>query len=126
MIKMYVLPEDELGEGLYRRIYLLIKENRWAWATIGAIFGLVSGTVLIVLGTVLWITVQLLSPGELRSFLNLLDTIFFILPLLLLALGAYCLDLLEKMPPGIPLPLPTPPAVSENRQHLRAQRPHLN
>ncbi len=126
MNKIYVLPEDELGAGLYRRIYLLVKENRWAWATIGAIFGLISGTFSIILGAVLWIILQLLSQGELRSFLNVMDTMFFVLPLPLLALGAYCLDLLEKMPSANAFPAQSPPAGFESPYRLRAHRPHQN
>ena len=126
MNKIYVLPEDDLGEQLYRRIYLLIKENRWAWATIGALFGLISGTFSIILGTVLWVILRLLSQGELRSFLNVLDTMFFVLPLPLLALGAYCLDLLEQMPSALPLPAQAQPADLEILFSLRPQRPHRN
>jgi hypothetical protein len=126
MNKIYVLPQDELGEEIYQRIHQLIKENRCAWATIGAIFGLVSGTFSIILGAVLWIIVQFLSPGEPRSFLNVLDTVVFVLPLPLLGLAAYCLDLLEKMAPIIPLMDKSQPADSESRRRLRPHRPHQN
>ena len=126
MNRIYVLPKDVLGEGIYRRIYLLIKKNRWDSAAIGATFGLVGGMLSIILGAMLWAVVPLLAPVSLGSFLNVLEIVFFILPLPLLALGAYCLDLLERKPPNLPLPVKSQPAGFESRHRLRPHRPHQN
>ncbi|HKR01562.1 MAG TPA: hypothetical protein VJT09_12865, partial [Pyrinomonadaceae bacterium] len=98
MTRIHVLPKDELGEGLYLRIYQLTKRNRGAWATRAAACGLIGGMLAILLAALLWAVVPLLTQGHLRSLLRTLETIFFALPLPLLALGAYCLDLLEKRP----------------------------
>ena len=126
MNKIYVLPKDELGEELYLRIYLLIKKKRWAWAAIGATFGLAGGMLSIASGTLLWAILPLLAPDTFGSFLKVLETLFFVLSLPLLALGACCLDLLEKRPPIIPLPFETRPIGFENWHRLRPQRPHQN
>jgi hypothetical protein len=119
MNKIYVLTKDESGEGFYRPIYLLITESRRAWPAIGAICGLLGGMLAIILGALLWAIVPLLLQGHFRLFLNTLETVFFILPLPLLALGAYCLDLLEKTPPLLALQAKARPAAFENRQRLR-------
>jgi hypothetical protein len=126
MNRIYVLPKDVLGEGIYRRIYLLIKKNRWDRAAVGAALGLAGGMLSIILGALLWAVVPLLAPVSHGSFLNVLEIVFFILPLPLLALGAYCLDLLEKSPPVIPLSAKSQPAGFENWHRLRPQRPHQN
>ena len=104
MNTIYVLPKDELGGGIYRRIYLLIRKNRGDWAAAGATLGLACAMLSIILAALLWVVVPLLARSNFRSFLNVLDTAFFVLPLPLLALGAYCLDLLEKRQPALPLP----------------------
>ena len=121
MNRTYVLPKDELGEGFYRRIYLLIKKSRPDRTSVGAAWGLTGGLLSIALGALLWAVVSLLTPCGLRSFLNGLETLFFVLPLPLLAVGAYCLDLLEQRPPLLPLT-----TISERRQQFRPRRPHQN
>ena len=126
MNSTYVLPTDELGEGFYRRIFLLIKKNRPDKSSAGAAFGLAGGLLSISLGALLWAVVSLLTPGGLRSFLNGLETIFFVLPLPLLAVGAYCLDLLEKKPPLLPLTAESGPAAAAARHRFRPQLPHQN
>ncbi len=98
MDKIYVLPEDELRGEIYRRILLLMGRNRGAWQASAAAVGLFGGLLAIVLGALDWAFVGLCAPaGALGSFLDAAGTILLILPLPLLALGASCLDLLEKM-----------------------------
>ena len=126
MNRIYVLPKDVFGEGIYRRIYLLIKNNRWDWAAIGATFGLIGGMLSIILGAMLWAVVPFLAPVSLGSFLNGFETLFFILPLPSLSLGAYCLDLLEKKTPGLPLPANSLPADFKRWLRLRPRHPHHN
>ncbi|HEX8492509.1 MAG TPA: hypothetical protein VF658_06680 [Pyrinomonadaceae bacterium] len=127
MNSIYILPKDVLGEMLYRRIYLLVKKNRCDWAAIGATFGLVGGMLSIVLGSLLWAIVKLLVTGSPGSLLNLLESMSFVLPLPLLALGAHCLDLLEQRPPILPLlPDKSRRAVFESRHRFRPRRPNQN
>jgi hypothetical protein len=123
---MYILPKDELGEGLYRRIYLLIKKNRGCWAKRGAAFGLGGGMLSIIFGALLWGAVAILAPGGLRAFLNVMETVFFVMPLPLMALGAYCLDLLEQRTPVLPAPAPSRPHGFMHLRPVRPRQPHQN
>lgn len=110
MDEIYTLPEDELGGGIYRRILLLIGRNRWAWQSFAAAAGLCGGLLSIVLGFMDWAIVGILAPvGAAGSFLNAAGIVLFILPLPLLALGAHCLDILEKKTPALPLPADSRP-----------------
>jgi hypothetical protein len=121
MNEIFLLREDNSGDGIYRRIGLLIGRNRWAWQSIGAAFGLAGGMLSILLGALLWIIVRFLATGHFGSFLNVVEIVFFVLTMPLLALGAYCLDLLEKRPPLLPLPANSR---SDNFEQLRRFRPH--
>lgn len=103
MNKIYLLPEDELGDAMYQRIYLLMRKNRPTWQSTGAMLGLTGGMLAIFLGLLIWPVSHFLSGGF-NQYLNILETSCFISPLPLWALGAYCLDLLEEMPPALPLP----------------------
>jgi hypothetical protein len=116
MNKTELLTEDDSDDGIYRRIGLLIENNRWAWATIGATFGLAGGMLSILLGALLWITVRFLATGYFGSVLNVVEIFFFALTLPLLTLGAYCLDLLERRTLLLRL----------QWQHLRPKQPHNN
>lgn len=124
MYKICGLKEDELSGDFYRRIYLLIKKNRWTRTAISAGIGLVGGLLSIIFGTFLWIVVHLLTPGGFGSFLNKVEILFFALSLPLFVLAAYSLDLLEKKPPIIPLPSQL--AAFEHWPRLRPQCPHKN
>ena len=126
MNKIYVLEKDELRDELYRRIYLLIRKNRWTRQSIGASLGLAAGLLSIILGAVLWAIVSLLAPGSFRSSLNAVDILFFAFSLPLLAFGAYCLDLLEKRAPILPLPAKSQPDGYGCWRRLRAQSPNKN
>ena len=126
MNKVNVLQRDEPGGELYRRIYLLIRKNRGTRPSIGASIGLAGGLLSIILGALLWTIVALLAPDNFGSFLNAVEIISFALSLPLLALGAYCLDLLEKSSTLIPLPARSLPDGSDGWYRLRAQRPNKN
>lgn len=126
MNRRYVLRKDELGEMLYQRISLLIEKNRGGWATLGASCGLLGGMLSIVLGSLLWVFLPLLLQDNLRSFLNLLVTVFFVLPFPLLTLGAHCLDLLETKSPLLPLQANSRPTVFASQHRFRPQRPCQN
>ena len=115
MNEIFILPKDELDGGLYRRIYLLVRKDRWSWQSAGATFGIAGGMLSIILGLWLWALVQFLAPVGFGSSLHLLSNIFLVIPLPLLAWGAYCLDLLEKRPPTLPLPAKSQVTVSERR-----------
>ncbi len=125
MDKIYTLPEDVLRGGIYRRILLLLGKNRGGWQSAVAAGGLFGGLLSIVLGFLDWGVVGLIAPaGALGSFLNRAGIVLFILPLPLLALGAHCLDLLEKKAPPLPLPAESRPATPRQtvRSRLTARR----
>ena len=126
MGRIYVLQKDELGGELYRRIYLLVRKNRWTWQSIGATFGLASGLLSILLSLLLWAGARFLAPGSFGSLLNALSTVLMVLSLPLLALGAYCLDLLEKKPPVLPLPIESRSAGPSRWLRLRPRQPDTN
>ncbi|MET0649256.1 MAG: hypothetical protein ABW208_21820 [Pyrinomonadaceae bacterium] len=127
MNKSYVLTEDELRGEMYRRILLLMVKNRGSWQSVAAAFGLFGGLLAIVLGVLDWAVVGLFAPaGSLGPFLDVAGTILLVLPLPLLALGAFCLDLLEKKPPPLPLPTESRPAVAVLRRYRRPRHPHHN
>ncbi|MDQ3129903.1 MAG: hypothetical protein M3Q99_03965 [Acidobacteriota bacterium] len=88
--------EDEIWEGLYPRVLFLIKTNKWAWQSVGAVFGLGGGILSIIAAIVLPIIASLLMPSDSIPFLKRISSVFLILCLPLLILGAHCLDLLEK------------------------------
>jgi len=127
MNKIYVLPEDELRGEMYRRILLLMGKNWRSWQSFVAAVSLFGGLFAIALGALDWVVVGLFAPaGSLGSLLDAAGTALFVLPLPLLALGAFCLDLLEKKTPALPLPAESRP-VSPVRLHRRRPRhPHLN
>ncbi|HEX8745567.1 MAG TPA: hypothetical protein VF717_00100, partial [Pyrinomonadaceae bacterium] len=102
MNKIYLLQRDELRGELYQRIYLLIIKARWSRPSISASLGFAGGLLSIILGALLWPIVTLLAPGSFRSFLNVIEILFFALSLPLLTLGACCLDILETRAPILP------------------------
>ena len=127
MNRIYVLPEDDLRGEMYRRILLLMGKNWKSWQAVVAAVSLFGGLLAIVLGVMDWALVGLFAPsGALGSLLDTAGTVLLVLPLPLLALGAFCLDLLEKKSPTLPLPAEPRPAVSVRRHHRRPRHPHLN
>ena len=127
MNKIYVLPEDEMRGDIYRRMLLLVGKNRGSWQSVAAAVSLFGGLLCIVFGGLDWAFVGLFAPaGALGSILDTAGTVLLLLPLPLLALGAFCLDLLEKKPPALPLPAEPRPAVPTRWQRVRARRPHHN
>ena len=126
MNKDYVLKDNNRDGLIYRRIYLLIRQDGWNGQSIGAAFGLAGGMLSIILGGLLWAAAPLLAPGGFASVLNVLEIIFFALPLPLLAVGACCLDLLEKKVPLLSLQAATRPARFDSLKRFRLSPPHEN
>ena len=127
MNKIYALPEDELRGDIYRRMLLLMRKNWGSWQSVAAAVSLFGGLFAIILGALDWAFVGLFAPaGALGSFLDATGTVLLILPLPLLALGAFCLDLLEKKSPTIPLPAEARRAVPVRVHRRRPRHPHLN
>ena len=123
MNKIFIMPEDELRGLLYGRIYLLIRKNRWNRQASGAACGIIGGMLSIILGVLLWALVWVLPSGGFESSLYRLSNLFFFFTIPLLALGAFCLDQLEKMPPALPLPAkPQQRSYIERRRRLNTQR----
>ncbi len=105
MNKIYVLPEDELRGEIYQTILRLMGENWGTWESVVAAVGLFGGLLSIVLGGIAWAAFGLFAPaGRLGAFLDVAGTVLLVLPLPLLALGAYSLDRLEKKSSALPLP----------------------
>lgn len=127
MGKIYVLPEDDMRGEIFQRILRLMGKNRGSWQAVAAAVSLFGASLSIVIGSLDWAFVGLFSPaGALGSFLDTAGTVLLLLPLPLLVLGAFCLDLLEKKPPALPLPAEPRPAVPVRWRRLRARRPHHN
>jgi hypothetical protein len=131
MGKIYVLPEDEMRGGMNRRILLLVGKNWGTWESAAAAVCLSGGLLAIVLGVLDWAVVGLFAPaGALGSYMDTAGTLLFVLPLPLLALGAYCLDLLEKKDPALPLPAEAQPDAPRpfvpSRLAARRSRHRLN
>lgn len=125
MGKIYALPEDDMRGEIYQRMLRLMGKNRGTWESAVAAVGLFGGLLAIVLGALDWAFVGLFAPaGALGSFLDVAGTVLLVLPLPLLALGACCLDRLEKKAPALTLPAepradaPLPVV----RTHLAARR----
>src|SRR5215210_3816353 len=105
MGKIYVLPEDDMRGEIFQRILRLMGKNLGSWQSVTAAVSLFGALLCIVLGAVDWAFVGLFAPaGALGSFLDTAGTVLLVLPLPLMALGAFCLDLLEKKHPALPLP----------------------
>ena len=127
MGKIYVLPEDDMRGEIFQRILRLVGKNRGSWQSVAAAVSLFGAVLCIVIGALDWAFVGLFAPaGRLGSFLDTAGTVLLLLPLPLMALGAFCLDLLEKKPPALPLPAEPGPAVPARWHRLRARRPHHN
>lgn len=127
MNKIYALPEDELRGDIYRRIMLLVRRHRGSWQSFVAAVSLCGGLLAVVLGALDWAVVALFAPaGALGSFMDAAGTILLVLPLPLLALGAFCLDLLEKKPPALPLPAASRPADPLRSYRRRLRHPQHN
>jgi hypothetical protein len=126
MNKNYTLRDYDEEGLLYRRIYLLIRKNGLKGQAIGAALGLCGAMLSIILGGLLWAALHFLALGALASLLTALEIIFFVLPLPLLALGACCLDLLEKRVSLLPAQSATQLAPLDRSQRLRFRHPHNN
>ena len=126
MKKIYALPEDELKGEIYRRICLLVSKRGGGWRSAGAVFGLACGLLSVPLGLLVWAAAGFVGPVGIGPTLSLLSNIIFAVTLPLLAVGAFCLDLLEETPPIIPLPAESRRAGLKSWRHLRPRSPLNN
>jgi hypothetical protein len=127
MSKIYVLPEDDMRGEMFQRIVRLMWKNWGSWQSVVAAVSLFGGLLCVVLGGLDWAVVGLFAPaGALGSFMDTTGTVLLLLPLPLMALGAFCLDLLEKKPPALPLPAEPRPPVPARWHRLRPRHPHNN
>ncbi len=90
------IKRDEVWDELYLRLYLLIKENKQTWASAIAILGLSGGLLAPFAGALLNVIDWLAITGIAHFRLYGASIICYGMTLPLLALGAHCLDLLEK------------------------------
>lgn len=119
MDRIYTLPEDDLRGELYRRIFLLVLKPRGGWQSFGAAVGIAGGALFIPLALLSWAAFKFLAPSAVGPTLYALSNLLFALSLPLLALGACCLDLLERKPPALPLPA-APDSAASTRRHASA------
>lgn len=89
------LHKEEIWESLFLRIPFLVKKNQWTRQSVGAVLGLGGGIVSFVLTMTLAVFNWLTRDGSV-PLLKEIDFVSLISVLPLLALGAHCLDLLEK------------------------------
>jgi hypothetical protein len=98
----YELHED-LECDIYERMHHLVATNPGTWQSIGAVSGLVGGTLSPVLGTLLIFATWLVHSAGIGSSLNALSIVSFVLTIPLLVFGAHCLDLLERRTEHLPV-----------------------
>ena len=94
----YLALQDAKDEDLYQKAFLLIKRNPQTWPAFGAAAGIPAGLCCPLAGSLLSMIAWSVKLQSLSSALNLLGIAAFVFTLPLLALGAHCLDLLEKKP----------------------------
>jgi hypothetical protein len=127
MNKIYALPEDDMRGEIYQRMLLIMGENWGSWQSVAAAVSLFGGLLAVVLGALDWAFVGLFAPaGALGSLLDTAGTVLLVLPLPLMALGAFCLDLLEKKSRTLPLPAESRPVVPLRGHYRRPRYPHHN
>ena len=124
---IYMLPKDDSGGRLYRGIYLLISRQPWTWQSVGATCGLAGGMLSMLSGLLLWMSTRFLAARGVGSSTQLWEILFFVLPIPLMALGAHCLDLLEKRSSTIlHVPAKTQPIEAGHLLPFRPSQPHHN
>jgi hypothetical protein len=109
--------EDDVWQELYPRIPRLIKKNWCQWESIGAILGIGCGIFSFFAAMILNVCAWLATQSSWRANLSGTSVDFLIIILPLLALGAHCLDLLEKKTPV--LKTVSPKRAYLNRNHRR-------
>lgn len=98
----------EIGDDIYLRMYLLVASTRAPWPSAGAVVGLVGALLSVLFGVSLWSISRFIAPVEDAPTLNVLSNILTALTFPMLALGAYCLDRLERKFPKTQLPSTEP------------------
>lgn len=126
MNEYYATRGNQEWDDIYQSIYCLIEKNAGTWQSVCAVTGLVGGLLSPVLGTILTAVTWFIPTDGASSFLNVLSIALFCLTLPLLAFGAHCLDLLEKIPSILPV-ITKPKSVGfGDWNNLRPQLPHRN
>lgn len=87
---------ERQGARLYLKPHPQAKKRGWSWQSTGALFGLASGLIAIVFGSILTIISWFAESAASGSFLKKYGTILFLLAIPLLILGAHFLDLSER------------------------------
>jgi hypothetical protein len=88
--------EERRGKRLYLKPHPQAKKRDWTWQRLGALFGLVSGIIAIIFGSIFTAISWFAESEATGSFLRRYATIIFLLAIPLLILGAHCLDLSER------------------------------
>lgn len=96
MDRTYEWLKDEGETDFYEDVESLIKQNPWAWQSVCAVVGLAGGVIAPFLGAASDIISWFVISTTVNSYLHVLSIVFCALTIPLLALGACCLDMLEK------------------------------
>lgn len=95
---------------LYLEIGTLIKKNPWAWQSVCAVIGLAGGVIAPILVVASDVIAWFIHSSSVNSYLHVLSNVLCALTILLLVLGASCLDLLEAKSSDHSPPASPPPA----------------
>jgi hypothetical protein len=96
MKEYYEAAQDEDDFDLYQVAESLIRKNGWRWQAVCAVLGLAGGLLAPFLGAAFDVTSWFTQSHTAVSRLHVLSIVSCALTIPLLALGAHCLDLLEK------------------------------
>lgn len=95
MDRTYEWLNDWPETDFYQEMESLIKKNPSAWQSVCAVLGLAGGVIAPFLGAASDVTTWFVHSTTVNSYLHVLSIVFCALTIPLIALGAYCLDMLE-------------------------------
>ena len=121
----YAPSEGHAETDFYEEMESLIKQHPWAWQSVCAVLGLAGGVIAPFLGAISDVSSWFVHSNALNSYLHVLSIVLCALTIPLLALGGFCLDLLEakttRLAPPVALPrdgsTPAPAVTHAARQN---------
>ena len=110
MSEHYESQAEQSEVDLLQEIEVLIRENPWAWQSVGALTGLGGGVLAPFAGALSDIITRFGVSEKVNFRLTVLSIVSCAMTLPLLALGGHCLDLLEVKTARSPLVAEGPPS----------------